>query len=191
MNKKIRGSYTLEAAILIPLILYIITALLYICFLLHDKAAVEGEVHLTVLNGEKVASRNMDPATAQINYDSYIEEGIFHPLYNKQEEAALMESLLESKIKNSMIFADIYEVSVEMGQGDITVSVRYGFKMPIRGIWEFFRRGGSQFTYREKKSFDSTEEFIRLFQIGMDTGEKLPGAESVLKMLQKSINWLQ
>ncbi|WP_185257484.1 pilus assembly protein [Anaerocolumna chitinilytica] len=191
MRRKLKGSYTLEAAILIPLILYIIIALIYTSFLLHDRGVIEGAVHLLVLNGERAAFKNMDTVTSEINYDHYIEEGIFHLLNDREDEAASMKNLLKNNLSKKVILADISDINVGIGKKEITVNVNYKFSMPIRGVWEFFHKGGTQFTYTEKKVFDKNEEFIRLFQIGMDIGTELPGADSILSMLQKSIGWLQ
>lgn len=191
MKKKLDGSYTLEAAILFPLILFIITALLYTCFLLHDKAIIEGAVHLTVLDGEKAAKKSMDPVLKEIDYDRFIKNGIFQPLYNSGKEEAAMKTVLQNNISQMVMLAQVYGVTVEIKQDEVNARVDYGFHMPIRGIWEIFKSGGTEFTYSEKKSFDNNEEFIRIFQIAMDTGKELPGADSILKMLQKSIKILQ
>ncbi|SHO53856.1 TadE family protein [Anaerocolumna xylanovorans] len=191
MKRKTDGSYTLEAAVLFPLILFIITALLYTCFLLHDKAVIEGKVHLTVLNGEKAAKKCADPVTGEIDYESYLEEGIFRPLYDNSEEAASMKTALQNTITEKVMFARIYSVTVEIKGEEITASVNYGFDMPIRGIEEFLKSGGTKFIYEEEKSFDNNEEFIRVFQVATDSAKELPGADSILKTLQKSIGILQ
>lgn len=191
MKKKLEGSYTLEAAILFPMILFIITALLYTCFLLHDKAAIEGAVHHIVLEGEKTAKKSMDPVSETIDYESYIKEGILGLLYDNREEEASLKTLLQNTIMGKVWIAHISNVTVEIKQNEANVCVNYGFDMPIRGIWEFFNSGGTEFSYKEIKSFDNNEEFIRVFQIAMDTGEELPGADSILNMLQKSIKVLQ
>ena len=191
MKKKLEGSYTLEAAILFPMILFIITALLYTCFLLHDKAAIEGAVHHTVLEGEKTAKKSMDPVSEEIDYESYIKEGILRLLYDNREEEASLKTLLQNTITGKIWIAHISNVTVEIKQKEANVRVNYGFDMPIRGIWEFFKSGGTEFSYNEIKSFDNNEEFIRVFQIAMDTGEELPGADSILNILQKSIKVLQ
>lgn len=191
MRKKTDGSYTLEAAVLFPLILFIITALLYTCFLLHDKTVIEGSAHLWVLNGERAARKCADPVTGEIDYDSYIEEGIFRPLHDNSEEAAAMKTTLQNTIIEGIIFARIYSVTVEIKDGEINACVNYGFDMPIRGIEEFLKGSGTEFIYKEKKSFDNNEEFIRIFQIAADTAKELPGADNILKTLQKSIEILR
>lgn len=191
MRKKTNGSYTLEAAVLFPLILFIITALLYTCFLLHDKTVIEGIVHLLILDGEKAARKCADPVTGEIDYDSYIEEGIFRPRHDNSEEAAAMKTALQNTIMERIIFARIYGVTVEIKDGEISAGVNYGFDMPIRGIGEFLKGGGTEFIYKEKKSFDNNEEFIRIFQVTADTAKELPGVDKVLKTLQKSIEILR
>lgn len=48
-NRESQGSYTVEAAVLIPVILAVIIALIQICLVLHDRTVVRGIVELVAL----------------------------------------------------------------------------------------------------------------------------------------------
>ena len=51
MNKKIKGIFTLEAAVIVPMILAIFWALLQVLFYYHDKNIVLGVAHETLVMG--------------------------------------------------------------------------------------------------------------------------------------------
>ena len=60
-KKMLRGSYTLEAVFIVPIILGLIFAMIYIIFYLHDKAVVYGNMHQAVVHiatGRKTYNSN-------------------------------------------------------------------------------------------------------------------------------------
>lgn len=50
-KKRLRGSFTIEAAVIVPLILFIFSMLMYILFYYHDKNVLLGTAHETVAIG--------------------------------------------------------------------------------------------------------------------------------------------
>ena len=60
-----QGSYTVEAAVLVPIILAVIIALVQICLVLHDRMVIRGVVELAALqavqtNGETETEQKAD-----------------------------------------------------------------------------------------------------------------------------------
>lgn len=191
MKKKAGGNYTLEAAILLPMILFILLALLYTGFWLHDRSMIQGEVQLIVLKGEAVAKNSLDPASGRIDYDRYVGKGIFGAFYDYGDEADVLEEVLRVTLKEKLLIAAITDIFIELAPSEISIEVKADFDIPIGGIRRFFVQSGTGLAVREKKSFDNSEEFIRVFHIMMDTGKELPGAESVLNNLKKLVDILR
>lgn len=48
-HRVLAGSYTVEAAVLLPVLLAVIIALMQICFTLHDRAVIRGILELSAL----------------------------------------------------------------------------------------------------------------------------------------------
>lgn len=48
MTKKIKGSFTIEAAIIVPLILFVCAVLLHLLFYYHDKTVLTSAAHETL-----------------------------------------------------------------------------------------------------------------------------------------------
>ncbi len=51
MKKNIRGSFTIEAAVIVPIILLIFSVLMYLMFYFHDKNVLMGVAHETLAVG--------------------------------------------------------------------------------------------------------------------------------------------
>ncbi len=60
MRKKLRGSFTIEAAYIIPIILLVVAAILYLLFYYHDKNVLLGTAHETVAYGAHLTNANED-----------------------------------------------------------------------------------------------------------------------------------
>jgi len=190
MNKKAEGNYTLEAAILLPLILFIITALLYTALLLHDWKSAMGAVHLITMEGEAVARKSMEPVTGSIDYEKYLSRGIFEGTRDYTREETELEGVLTKYIEDKGFITSIEDLKVELTSKGIRIYIYLEFNLPITGISKLFKKSGTDYKYEDYKSFDIQPEFIRVFRIMMDTGENLPGADTILSSLKKAFNFV-
>ena len=64
-NGALPGSYTVEAAVLIPVILAVIIALIQICLVLHDRTVVRGVVELAALQAALSESEETGEGTEE------------------------------------------------------------------------------------------------------------------------------
>lgn len=190
MRKKVEGNYTLEAAILLPLILFTITSLLYMALLLHDWKSAVGAVHLITMEGEAVARKSMDPAGGSINYEKYLSRGIFESTRDYSREETELEGVLKKYIEGEVIITSLEALEVELTGKSIRVTIKLEFQIPMVGVGRFFKRSGTDYEYEDYKSFDNQPEFIRIFRVMMDTGENLPGVDKILSSLKKAFNFV-
>lgn len=58
MRKDMRGSFTVEAAVVVPLILFVVGVLCYLLFYYHDKNVIMSAAHETTIYGSYVEELN-------------------------------------------------------------------------------------------------------------------------------------
>lgn len=63
--KKLKGSYTIEASFLLPMILTIIVMIMYIAFILHDREILASAAYTSALRGSQVLEKNDTFSTVQ------------------------------------------------------------------------------------------------------------------------------
>lgn len=70
MKKRLRGSFTVESAVIIPLILMVLGVALHVLFYYHDKNILMGTVHETVAYGAGLE------ATEEATLENYFNQRI-------------------------------------------------------------------------------------------------------------------
>lgn len=70
MRKCVRGSFTVEATVVVPLVLFVVGALCYLLFYYHDKNVMMSAAHETVVYGSYV--ENLDEEILK----NYMEERV-------------------------------------------------------------------------------------------------------------------
>ena len=110
MKKKIyKGSYTIEASLLLPMILSIIVILIFLSFYIHDRCILYSIAYTAALRGSQVQSD---------------EKKIFKEVEESSNE------LLESKL---LITKNI-NTDIKISAKDIAVSYKGDFQRPIGTI---------------------------------------------------------
>lgn len=63
MNKRLKGSYTIEAALIFPFIMGVIVFIIYMSFFLHDRAVMKSCAYQAALKGSLVRTSSSDMET--------------------------------------------------------------------------------------------------------------------------------
>ena len=59
MNRQYKGSMTVEAAVVVPMVIFILAAVIYLCFFLHDRAVLQS---YSLRQAESTGKRNKGQA---------------------------------------------------------------------------------------------------------------------------------
>ena len=76
-RKRVEGSYTVEAALIFPFILYIIIALIYLGFYLHDYGKMQAIIHEGQIRGKGLITNEIDINTGALSYNDYLRKNSF------------------------------------------------------------------------------------------------------------------
>ena len=101
---RLKGSYTVEASFLMPMILTVIVLIIYLAFFLHDRALLQSAAYTSCLRGSQMT------------------EG--------EDVYAQVEKSSRELIRNRLLATGSVETDIEIGSDRISVSYRGMLKIP-------------------------------------------------------------
>ncbi len=121
----IRGSITVEASFILPLVILIIFALIYLSFCLHDMCRIRGVVDQTLHKAGLAFKHEVNFQTGDIHYDAVNNRGVFYIITgNTEQEEKAMNYYILSKLSGRLLLSRIIAVDSEVGKWSISTSVR-------------------------------------------------------------------
>ncbi|HHX55221.1 MAG TPA: hypothetical protein GX705_02630 [Clostridiales bacterium] len=190
-RKRVEGSYTVEAALIFPFILYIIIALIYLGFYLHDYGKMQAIIHEGQIRGKGLVINETDMNTGVLSYDNYLKRTVFYPVDNDFEsKEKKIKNFIYSKGHDNLLAAKIIDIDVEVRDSSTTIIVKMKIKFPIRILESFFLGSENMIIKSEEQNTQPTD-FIRIYQVSVDIGEKIDFVNQIINKLKKAVNILK
>ncbi|MBQ8637659.1 MAG: pilus assembly protein [Lachnospiraceae bacterium] len=165
------GSFTVEATLIMTLVVACLMICVYGCLYLHDKTVLDSTARLAAQKGRILLTEDQDMKTGQIDWKRFEEKGILWRLLGTDESDAVRE-FAQQQIQGKLILCKDPSFTVQTGGSSITVS--YQAKTGVTGMYPF----GSLPTLSEvkgtvKEMVFEEEEFVRLVRALLnDSGKK-------------------
>ena len=125
MNRRYKGSYTVEAAFLFPLIMSVIVLIIYLSFFIHDRAVMDAASYQAALRGSLVTA-------------------------DKSDFMAKAEKAGDELLKDTLLVTRVSEKNIEMKNNTLTVT--YSGVMSIPGGVNFIPGIPSELKMKVKSS---------------------------------------
>ncbi|BCJ92481.1 hypothetical protein acsn021_00500 [Anaerocolumna cellulosilytica] len=185
MKKCVKGSYTVEASLLFPIIFFIIIWLIYLGFYLHDKNRLNVIVDDSLLKARYLIENETDLTAGDVNYEVYIKRGVLYGFIGSlNEKEVLLLEYVNNQLKSGLLIADNITVQTRLDRWKVGMEINADFSVPIIQVQKLFRRKLTLTAVKEIPLMD-TEEFLRMFDIFSGVAEKIPAAEKVLNGLSR------
>ncbi|QHQ60242.1 hypothetical protein Ana3638_05160 [Anaerocolumna sedimenticola] len=189
MLKMVKGSYTIEAALIFPTILFIITSLIYLGFYLHDQDKLEAILDEYLIKGRDFIQYEADMQTGVINYDKYYKRGLLYSLEdNLKEKEQKICNDIQLQLTNGLFIAKVNSINVEASHTHINLQIKAEMGLPFIGLMPLFAESGTSITAQNKVPIENNAEFIRIFDIFFSVADKIPVLSESLKKLQEILN---
>lgn len=182
INGEKKGSITVEAAFVMPVVLFTVFALIYLTFYLHDYNRIQGIVNLVIHRACIAAGNDDDIESGQIFYED-INYG--DNLYgNLGPEERKITGLLEQELTGGLFISHISKMEVETGKLEIKINVIAEtdidlplFKTAINKLHNIKVEG--------RYPVHNPAETIRICELILDTGSKIKGSDKLKSILEK------
>lgn len=190
-KKRVKGSYTVEAALIFPFILYIIIALIYLGFYLHDYGKIQAIIHEGQIRGKGLVINEVDMNTGVLSYDDYLNRTVFYPVDNDFDNKELkIKSFIYSYSHEKLLISKIIDIKVRVKASKITITVNMKINFPFNSLERFFLESGN-IVIESKEKNTQPADFIRGFQVSADVGEKIDIVNQVINKLKKAFEILK
>ena len=188
MNKKIKGSFTVEAALVMPIVLFVITSLICLSFYLHDKCRIEGSVDKALFKASMTLKHNADIETGAVNYENINDRGVFYLLMGSTKVAeGNLQTFLEQELSGGLLSTEVTKITVKAGKLSASIAVEGEFKIPVSGVLDYFNPN-PKLVIEVNCPIHNPAEVLRISEVILDTGEKIKGMEALKRKLDKLLN---
>ena len=176
---------TVEAALLMPLILFVVFSLIYLAFYLHDISRIQGIVDDALKKASLSFKHDSNFITGETNYANINERGAFYLITGstKQEEETL-QKYLQNKLSRGLFITKISGIQTEANKWRIYIRVNVEISISTRGVMNFF----DPIAYKiidGTCSIHNPAETIRMTEVILNTGQKIKGMDAMKKKLEK------
>lgn len=189
MKKWLKGSYTVEAAFLFPLILFIITGFIYMDLYLHDKYKIEETLNLAVLKTLAYNQVETSIVTGYIDYEGYINRDIFYRFKSREDKEAVIINYLYTCLNEKLFLTQVKEITVKIAETELEITGIGYVNFPLFG--GMTEKDYTLSFHRMEENIINTREFVRMFDVFGEVAEKVPGADNAIKLLQNALETLK
>ncbi len=182
-----KGSYTIEAALIFPLILYIIIALVYLGFYLHDFGKVQAVVHESQTRGKGLVRNEVNINSGLLSYSDYLDRTIFYPIdndFNKKESQ--IAEFIYKRCQDKLLISKINDIEAKVGIFDINLKIIMEVKFPFKIIEKLFNREGN-IVIESKEEIHNPTTYIRGYEVSYNFVKKIDVVNKVVTGLKKLI----
>ncbi|WP_343210202.1 TadE family protein [Anaerolentibacter hominis] len=129
LRKRVMGSYTVEAALIMPIVIVIITALMMLCMYLHDKVVLESTADAVLDRGGRLIRDAADVETGRSDYRSLSGRSVYYPFQDKEKEETDISYRVINGLKGKgMLLYGSGMIMTAVSPAEITITVTYSKK---------------------------------------------------------------
>lgn len=180
-----QANITVEAAFVMPIVIYMLFALIYLAFFLHDWCIIQGKVDHVMLKAAITAKYDADSVTGEQVYEDIPEQGILHFLDTSAGENEIkITDHLRQELESNLFLSKLSSVEITKNIFGITISsgFRTDVRLPLFG--QLFR----QYSYMEISEYSPRHdpaETIRAAEVILNTGSEIKGMDKLKETIEE------
>lgn len=175
----------MEAAFILPTVLFIIVGLIYLGFYLHDKNKIQLIINEALIKARNHVQNETDVITGTIDYKTLMGRSILYSLdHNSDDRETTIYNFISNGLNRRLFIAALDTVTVNITHYNIEIQVISYMKFPFLGIKKLFSSSGIKVVQTNKSEIHYTTEFIRTFEVFSGVLDKVEIINNTLKRLQ-------
>lgn len=163
-KKRKEASITVEAAFIVPIVIFVVLALIYLTFCLHDRVKLEEVVERALGQGNLLAAERAEIEGAPCNYKMINQSGnwgYFKVSYENEEEA--LRGYLEEQLNHGFFILNVESVSCKVNGFQAEITVKMKGKISLNPVKNMLGKT-TEFVLKRTVSIHNPEEAKRAYE---------------------------
>lgn len=183
-GRVLQGSFTVEAALIMPMLFYLMFSLFYLSFYLHDINRIQGYLDKMLNRTSILIKHEADIKSGEIIYSKINQRGILYNIVGKSEVLEDdIRSYITEELSDGLFMMQITDIQVKIEKYRIEAKVKIRTRMPIKGVLSFFKPR-QQKVIEEQVTIHDPADTIRMSEVILDTGSKVKGLEELSNIVE-------
>lgn len=183
-GRVLQGSFTVEAALIMPMLFYLMFSLFYLSFYLHDINRIQGYLDKMLNRTSILIKHEADIKSGEIIYSKINQRGILYNIVGKSEVLEDdIRSYITEELSDGLFMMQITDIQVKIEKYRIEAKVKIRTRMPIKGVLSFFKPR-QQKVIEEQVTIHDPADTIRMSEVILDTGSKVKGLEELRNIVE-------
>lgn len=179
-----QASITVEAAFVMPIVIFTIFALIYLAFYLHDYSRIQGALDNALHKAAINMKHEADFATGETSYEDINDRGVFYLIVGSTaEDQSNLITYLQDKLKNSLFLLKITSIDADVGKLSTTISIEASDEIVLPYFQYLFDRY-SHVRIVNSAPMHNPAETVRCAEVILDTGSNIKGVEQLKEKLE-------
>jgi hypothetical protein len=180
-----KGSLTVEAALIMPIVIFIIFAVMYLSFYLHDRCRIQGIVDRTLHKAELTLKHKADFPSGEVKFEDINDRGVFYLFFdNTKNDEENIGAYLQNELKRGLFFIKINSINVTVNKFGIAISVEAKVPISFFGVTNLWKPNYLVLT-NASGPIHNPAETIRLSEVVLQTGSKFKGADDLKEKIER------
>ena len=188
MKSKINASYTLEATLLFPTILFILISFIYFSFYLHDRVRLESFVNRILLESKDYTLYSKELGTGKINYNRFLNKQLLQLDYDGFELENEIEVYAYNTISKEFFIGQTKDLDILIKKDAIIMNVTLDIHIPIQAIRILLGKGSIEINYENRVKLIDKSNQVRKIQITMGIARKIDEVDKWLLELRELLH---
>jgi hypothetical protein len=180
-----RGSITVEAAFIMPIVIFFVFALIYFAFYLHDICRIQSKIDLVLYKAGITVKHEADIVTGHVDYKKIGSRGVFYLLLGStNEEEKQVQNYLCQELEEGLFLVKVDKIDVTVEKQKIVVSVETGTQVSLKGIKDLFEPY-SKIVRKGEYPVHNPAESIRCMEVILETGSGIKGMDKLKEKFER------
>lgn len=179
MNKKVHGSFTIEAVFVMPIVLFTVVSVIYLSFFLYDYCRIQGIADTILHKGALNLKHEADFETGNVFYEEIGNQGVFYQLSGiSDSKIDMIENLLSAKLSKGLLVTKITNIEVSADILKVVIKIEGKLNIPIKGVAQMFSVDRI-FMVEVKGKLHNPANTVRISEVILELGSNIKGLDKL------------
>ena len=185
-RKGVSGSFTVEAAFVVPMVIFVCVLVIYTALYLHDVTVARAGLGEVLSDAGAYTAWDVSPGSTKVIYEYRLERSLFSALTadDSGDRESIILEYAKKRLSEGLLVSSITEVGVDISDAEISISFEIsGARNSLIAAFMpemLFRKNLSGKTARDDNTIPN-----RLVTATLRIGKKIKGAETVIDKLNE------